>query len=526
MTLEIRLLGVIELRAAGRRVDIGPAKQRGVFALLASEAGGVVPTDLLEHRTWGDAPPKDARRTLHVYLTRLRRALSPIEGLRLERHGGGYVLNVDAQSVDLHRYRRLGSAARDAADASHAAELWEEAFALWRGEPFAGLDLPGLDRLRHELRAGHDADALDRNDAFLRSGRHAELPSVLSEQIERRPHDERLAGQFMEAAHRSGRTAEALEHYRAFRDRLVEQLGTEPGAPLRGLHRRLLNDDAEPPPPERIAPRQLPVGPAAFTGRTAELAHAVALLTSGNPIVSVDGMAGVGKTAFAVRVARAVSDKFADGQLFVDLRGFSGDLAPLPAHEALGGMLRDLGVAADRMPSPLSDRAALLRSTLADRRVLLVFDNAADAAQVEPMLPGPGDSAALITSRRKLADLPDAEPITLDVLPDGQARELFAAVARRDVDAESAATDAIVALTGRLPLALRLAAARLRSRSAWTIAHLRDRLESERDSEFRSRAGQRLGATFDLSLRALGDGDRATFLLASLIPPHDLSAAS
>ncbi|MGH8878996.1 MAG: AfsR/SARP family transcriptional regulator, partial [Stackebrandtia sp.] len=343
MTLEIRLLGVIELWAGGRRVDIGPAKQRGVFAILAAEATGVVPTDRLEHHTWGDAPPKDARRTLHVYLTRLRRALSGIEGLSLARHGGGYVLGVDTEQVDLHRYRRLCGAARDATVASHAAALWQEAFALWRGEPFTDHDIPRLNRLRHELRAERETAELDRNDAYLRAGRHTELIADLTAQVARRPLDERLAAQFIEATHQSGRTAEALTHYRGFRDRLVGEQGREPGSRLRDLHRRVLNDDQAPAVPEPAVPRQLPVTTVAFTGRDAEVAHAVALLGSGAPIVSVDGMAGVGKTALAVRVATAVSDKFCDGQLFVDLRGFSGDPAPLPANEAIGGMLRDLG---------------------------------------------------------------------------------------------------------------------------------------------------------------------------------------
>lgn len=526
MTLEIRLLGVIELRAGGRRVDIGPAKQRGVFAILAAEATSVVPTDRLEHHTWGDAPPKDARRTLHVYLTRLRRALAGIEGLSLGRHGGGYVLGVDPEQVDLHRYRRLCAAARNAADASHAAALWQEAFALWRGEPFTDHDVPRLNRLRHELRAERETAELDRNDSYLRAGRHSELVAELTAQVERRPLDERLAAQFIEATHRCGRTAEALAHYRRFRDRLVGELGREPGSRLRELHRRVLNDDQAPAAPESAVPRQLPVTTAAFTGREAESAHAIALLSSGAPIVSVDGMAGVGKTAFAVRVAEAVSDKFGDGQLFVDLRGFSGELAPLPATEAIGSMLRDLGVPDNRIPAGLAGRSALLRSRLADRRVLLVLDNTAGTEQLTPMLPGTGDSAVLITSRRKLADLPDAEPITLDVLPEPEARGLFAAVAQRDVDGEAGAVAEIIALTGGLPLALRLAAARLRSRSAWKITDLRDRMAGERHGERRSPAGRRLGAAFDLSLRTLSAQDRETFLLASLIPVHDLTAAS
>ncbi|ADD44604.1 AfsR/SARP family transcriptional regulator [Stackebrandtia nassauensis] len=526
MTLEIRLLGAIELWADGRRVDIGPAKQRAVFAILAAEATSVVPTDRLEHHTWGDAPPKDARRTLHVYLTRLRRALSGIEGLSLERHGGGYVLGVDTEQVDLHRYRRLCGAARDAADASHAASLWHEAFALWRGEPFTDHDIPRLNRLRHELRAERETAELDRNDAYLRAGRHTELLADLTEQVERRPLDERLAAQFIDATHQSGRTAEALTHYRDLRDRLVGELGREPGSSLRDLHRRILNDDQAPTVTEQSVPRQLPVTTVTFTGRDAESAHAIALLGSGTPIVSVDGMAGVGKTAFAVRVATEVSDKFCDGQLFVDLRGFSDDLAPLPANEAIGGMLRDLGVPQTQIPADLAGRSAMLRSRLADRRVLLVLDNTIGTEQVLPLLPGPGDSAVLITSRRKLPDLPDAEPITLDVLPRHEARELFTTVAQRNIDAETDPVNDIVTLAGQLPLALRLAAARLRSRPAWTVTDLRDRMASERQGERRSPAGRKLGAAFELSLRALTVEKRETFLSASLIPVHDLTAAS
>ncbi|MGH8878308.1 MAG: BTAD domain-containing putative transcriptional regulator, partial [Stackebrandtia sp.] len=424
MSLDVYVLGPIALRVRGREVDIGPARQRALFAILAAEANRPITTDQLEYRFWGDTPLKQARKTLHGYLTRLRRVLSEVDGVELVRHGGGYVLDVAAERVDLHRFRDLvARAQRD-----RTAQSWHNALDQWRGNAFGDLDIPWLNRLRRELHAERDLAELERNDAYLRQGRHRELLPELTDRVEQRPLDERLAGQYIEVLHHCGRSADALAHFRKVRDRLVEQQGQEPGRALREIHRGVLAgrlDAAQPP----AVPRQLPADTAAFTGREQRLAEVCGMLISeaaNRPaVIAVDGMGGAGKTTFVVRAATAVADRYPDGQLFVDLRGFSGGATPVDPAEALDGMLRSLGVPGDRVPTDLAGRSALLRTELSERRVLIVLDNAADETQVLPLLPGPSASVVLVTSRRRMTGVDDAATVTMEELSRWEAVELF-----------------------------------------------------------------------------------------------------
>ncbi|MET9064048.1 AfsR/SARP family transcriptional regulator [Streptosporangium sandarakinum] len=359
MPAEFRLLGDLEVRADGRRVELGHHRQRCVLAVLLAEAGRRVSIDQLLDRAWGHHPPRHGRDTLYSYLSRLRRILAAVDGARIAPRNGGYVISVDPMTVDLHRFQRWVGEARTADDA-HARRLLEQALALWRGDALAGLDTPWLNALREGLVQQRHAAELDLTDVHLRSGRHAELVPALTTRAARHPLDERLAGQLMLALYRSGRPADALQHYRRIRLHLVEELGAEPGPSLQDLHRRILTADptttppasapAAPAGPPGVVPRQLPAPPARFTGRRAELEQlSRALDESGRPggtvvISSIGGIGGIGKTWLALRWAHENIDRFPDGQLFADLRGFDPIEPPLSPATAVRGFLEALGV--------------------------------------------------------------------------------------------------------------------------------------------------------------------------------------
>lgn len=561
--MDVRLLGPVSVHDRDRTIDLGPAKQRAVLAILAAEANQPVGRDALEQRVWGDGLPTQARKTLHSYLTRLRRVLSDVDGIELLRRDGGYVLAVDPTSVDLLRFRGFVARARQDGEAG----TWQLAVSQWRGGAFGGLDVPGLNRLRRELATERELAELERNDAFIAAGRLRELLPELALRCEQRPLDERLAGQLIEVLHGLGRSADALTHYRKVRSTLVERLGREPGRALREVHRRVLADQPDGEEAESAAvPRQLPADTPAFTGREQQLAQVVELLRgngSASTVVAIDGMGGAGKTALAIRAATAVAERFPDGQLFVDLRGFSGardsepsgpdgtiaargrDAAgtasrgrapdgvpaaqrPSPAvapFDALDVLLRSLGVSGKRLPGDVAGRSALLRSELSRRRVLVVLDNAADEAQVVPLLPGTSVSAVIVTGRRRLTGLDDAASVTVEELPSAEAVELFTRVAGRAETDRSVAE--IVELCGRLPLAIRIAAARLRSRPNWSAAELRDRLRDERRRLAELRSGHRgVSAAFTMSLLDLDLPVRAAFTGLGLLAGPDFGVGA
>ncbi|MFD9698375.1 BTAD domain-containing putative transcriptional regulator [Lentzea sp. NPDC059081] len=436
--MEFGLLGEVEVRVGDRVVDAGHPRQRCVLAVLLVEANRLVPVDVLVDRVWGERVPHRARNAVAGYVSRLRQALP---GVRITGRQGGYVLTVDPMSVDLHRFDVLVERAR--LGPLDAGDLLDEALRLWRGDPFSTSDTPWFAGVRAAVQARRFAALLDRNDLALRQGRHAELLAELHETAALFPLDERLAGQLVLALYRSGRQADALLRYEQVRRRLADELGADPGPELRSAHRQVLAAD--------LVPRQLPARPRSFVGRAGELASLDALLAGRTPVVAVSGTAGVGKTALAVHWAHRVADRFPDGQLHVDLRGFGPRPAMTPG-EAMRAVLDALG---------LDVRTDLYRSALAGKRVLVVLDNARDADQVRPLLPGGPGGLVLVTSRTRLPGLVAADgahPVALGLLSTTESRELV--TARLGV-APSAAVDEIVRRCAGLPLALSVVAARV-----------------------------------------------------------------
>jgi DNA-binding SARP family transcriptional activator/tetratricopeptide (TPR) repeat protein len=444
---EFRVLG--ELRAAvdGREVDLGPRRQRCVLAVLLIEAGRAVSVDEMVDRVWGADQPKKAANTLYSYLSRLRKTLAT----PLVNSNGGYRLEIDAEHVDLHRFRRLASEARAADRDETAGDLFGQALDLWRGEALAGLPSPWLADMRELLAQERLAARRDHVDIELRAGRHAELLSDLTTEAARRPDDERLAGQLMLALYRSGRQADALKHYDVTRRRL----GTDPSPPLQDVYQRILNADPRLSGVTMSVPRQLPAAPVWFTGRQKELAA----LDRGtdDKVTVIAGTAGIGKTSLVLHWAYQRIARFPDGQLFVNLHGFSPGGESVSPGAAIGRLLDGLGVLPGSRPVDLDAQIGLYRSLVAERRMLIVLDNAVDAAQITPLLPDSPSCTVLITSRNRLTKA----PMLVEVLTEEESRDLLVRrLGASRVAAEPEAVDELVAYCGGSPLALGIVAAR------------------------------------------------------------------
>ncbi|MFJ3671215.1 BTAD domain-containing putative transcriptional regulator [Streptomyces sp. NPDC090106] len=541
MTVEFGVLGSIEGSVDGRPLALGHVRQRGVLAVLLVGVGHPVTVDQLIDRVWGERPPRQARSTLRGYLSRLRQALTATDEAVIARQPGGYLLAAaPTVRVDVRSFRRLVGQARCTDDDSRAAALFDEGLRLWRAEPFATLDTPWLNALRDSLLQERLAAELDLGDVRLRLGQHTALLPELSARAAAHPLDERLAAQLMLALHRCGRSAEALDRYHRIRGRLGRELGMEPGAGLREIQGIVLRQDSAPVPLARPAPppAQLPLSAAAFSGRDGELALLDGLLPSMSGtagvrptavvIWAVSGAAGVGKTALTVHWAHKAREAFPDGQLYVNLRGFvHGGSITHPA-EAVRGFLDALGVPPARVPNGLQAQTGLYRSLLAGRRVLVVLDNARDAEQVRPLLPGAPGCLALVTSRNRLTGLAATEGARLlpvDLLSPAQARNLLTGrLGPARTDAEPAAVDEIVTRCAGLPLALAVVAARAAARPHVPLAtHAQELRES--DSRLDALDGgdpaTRLRAVFSWSYQALSSDAARLFRLLGLHPgPH------
>ncbi|WP_447002324.1 BTAD domain-containing putative transcriptional regulator [Saccharothrix isguenensis] len=454
-------------------MDLGSARQRCVLAALAVDVGRVVSTDRMIERIWGNGPPLRVRATLLTYLSRLRRVLADVDGIDIVRRSGGYLLNVAPADVDLHVFRGLCARARGVEDAE-AVELLHEASRLWRGEAFTGLGgdwaLAERDRL-HQDRVNAESDLAD---ALLRLGHGEDLVPELFARAAANPVDERVARQYMLALHRAGRPADALEHYRQFRVRLVENLGADPGAPLQHLHLRILDADpslSEPaPPPTTVeattpVPRQLPPAPPHFTGRCAELAALDASALHGVRrtvgITAITGAAGMGKTWLALHWAHHNADRFPDGQLYVDFGRGGRRMSP---DVAVRGFLDALGVAPGAIPPDPQARIGLYRSLVADKRLLVVADNVRSADQVAALLPGSPTCMVVVTSRDGLIELftrHGGHALPVDRLTRLEAREILTTrLGRTRLLAEPEAVEDLLSRCAGFPLALSVVAYR------------------------------------------------------------------
>ncbi|GAA0254180.1 BTAD domain-containing putative transcriptional regulator [Saccharothrix mutabilis subsp. mutabilis] len=508
-SVDFGLLGPVEARAGGRLVDLGHTRQRAVLAALLLDDGRAVTVDRLVDRVWGERPPLRARETLYGYVSKLR-GLLPIE-----RHPAGYRLEA---ATDLHRFRELVRQARTSPP-EEAAPLYDQALRLWRGDALAGLDSPWFDATREALHAERRTVELDRNDVALALGHHSALLPELQAQAQEHPLDERLAGQLITALHRAGRTSEALRHYDALRRELADQLGADPGAALKDLHLKLLG-------PEPAVPRQLPAPQRFFTGRTEEL-HDLAEPGGTVVITAIGGAGGIGKTALALHWAHLHADDFPDGQLYVNLRGFDPTSDPVPPGNALRAFLEALGVGDP--PADLDAQAALYRSLVADKRMLVVLDNARDTAQVTPLLPGGPRCAVLVTSRQQLVGLVSAngaKSVSLNVLDPREARALLTArLGWRRITAEPEVVDALLELCGGLPLALSIVAARALTQPDLPLAALAEELAEQRLDALDDLSSS-LRTVFACSLRVLSPDSRALFGLLGLTTAADLSLRS
>ncbi len=542
--------------------------------MLALRSGEVVSTDHLSDAIWGDSAPPTALNAMQSHVSYLRGILPTKTAIITQPPG--YLLKLPEDGTDIQQAERLLREGTQSGDPVDSVRHLQAALALWRGEPLAEfVTLPRLTARAERLELLRTQVRQTLFEARLAAGEHSQLLPELEQMLVDYPLDERVHGQLMLALYRCGRQADALAAYRRLRKALDDDLGIEPSQFLRDLQTAILSQDpglnALPPAvagagagagaalslgslpgsltvaapgrprstPALPTPAQLPSAPPAFTGRDAELAALDALVqgapgpAADSPLAAVSGTAGVGKTALAVHWARRAAAAFPDGQLYVNLRGFDPAGAALDPGQALHGFLDAFGVPGTKVPEDLAAQSALFRSLMADKRVLIVLDNARDAEQVRPLLPGSPGCLTVVTSRDQLTGLVTADgalPLALDLLSAADARQLL--VRRLGASralAEPEAVDRIVAACARLPLALAIAAARAAARPRFPLAAIVAELSDSASALDPFDGGDRatdVRAVFSWSYQALSDGAAAMFRLLGLHPGPDVSVTA
>ncbi|MCS0635884.1 NB-ARC domain-containing protein [Streptomyces sp. LP05-1] len=537
--LRFAVLGPVRAWRGGEALSPGSPQQRALLAALLLRDGRTATAAQLIDAIWGTEPPPRALAAVRTYASRLRKVL-PTGTLVSE--SGGYALRSRPDALDLHVARELAAEAdkaRAAGEQGRARELLGNSLELWDGEPLASVPGPYAETERARLVEWRLTLLETWLDMNLEAGRHAEAVSELTALTAAHPLRERLRELLMLALYRSGRQAEALAVYTDTRRLLAEELGVDPRPELARLQQRILRADEElAAPPEAAAapapvvarPAQLPATVPDFTGRAPfvrELGHRLASAEGSVMAVSaLAGIGGVGKTTLAVHVAHAARPHFPDGQLYVDLQGTAARAAE--PETVLGAFLRALGTPEGALPDSLEERSALYRSALAGRRVLVLLDNARDAAQVRPLLPGTEGCAALVTSRIRMVDLAGAHLVDLDVMSPEEALQLFTRIVGGErVRAEREAALDVVAACGFLPLAIRIAASRLAARRTWTVAVLAAKLADERRRLDELQAGDlAVKATFELGYGQLEPAQARAFRLLGLADGPDISLAA
>jgi DNA-binding SARP family transcriptional activator/Tfp pilus assembly protein PilF len=534
------------VRCRGVAIAVPPGRQRALLAALLLSAGRVVTVDELVDVLWGSSPPRSARSALQTYVMRLRRTLASTVQPRISTRPGGYLITVGPGELDVDRFETLVAAAREAGRAgswADAAAALRSALDLWRGEPLA--DVPSDTLARRELPrlAELRISAIEAcAEAELHLGRHAEVVIELRRLAAMHPLRERLQALLMLALYRDGRAGEALAVYQQARRVLIDELGAEPGPALRDMQRQILAGPTRPPVEQDVGaavPRQLPAAAPHFVGRADQLTALAALLDrasrpAGTVVISaVNGTAGVGKTALAVHWAHRVADRFPDGQLYIDLRGFDPTGPPVNAAAALRRFLDALGVPPGRIPASVDAQTDLYRSQMAGRRMLVVLDNARDAGQVRPLLPGTFGGMVVVTSRDQLASLialEGAHPLTLDLLGPEESRELLVRrLGAARVEAEPETAEELIGLCARLPLALNIAAANMELHPWRPFGDLVGELRNARrrlDVLAGGDSAADVRAVFSWSYRRLSAGAARMFRLLGAHPGPDITVAA
>ena len=533
------LLGPVRAWRDGKPVPAGSPQQRALLALLLLRDGRTATAAELIDGIWGQEPPSQALSALRTYASRLRKALG---GDVLISESGGYAIRPAADALDLtvaQELARDAEAARADGERHPARTLYAKALGLWDGEALASVPGPYAESQRVRLEEWFLQLTEARLGLDLEVGCHSEAVPELTALTAAHPLRERLRELLMLALYRCGRQAEALAVYADTRRLLADELGVDPRAELSRLQQRILEADAElaqPAEPARAAapvmvrPAQLPASVPDFTGRDAfvrELGERLAKAeTSVMAVSALAGIGGVGKTTLAVHVAHAARPHFPDGQLYVDLQG-AGSRAAEP-EVVLGAFLRALGTPDTAIPDSLDERAALYRSSLDGRRVLVLLDNARDASQVRPLLPGTAGCAALITARTRMVDLAGSHLVDLDVMSPEEALQLFTRIVGEErVAAEREAALDVVGACGFLPLAIRIAAARLAARRTWTVSVLATKLADSRRRLDELQAGDlAVKATFELGYGQLEPAQARAFRLLGLADGSDISLAA
>ncbi|MFB9527965.1 AfsR/SARP family transcriptional regulator [Nonomuraea roseola] len=552
MGLDIRVLGPWEVSADGTPLPLAGSRRISLLARLSLSAGQPVTAEQLLADVWGDSHVATAAKQLHIVVSKLRATVAAYLAAEvIVTVPGGYRLDLPAEHVDAHRFARLvrdARAARARGETAAAHALFRHSLGLWRGDALAGMQ--GEWARIEAARLGEERLSAFEDDADLRlaMGDHHAVVPELAAHIEAHPLRERPRAQLMLALYRASRSSDALAVYRDTRRVMVEELGIEPGATLRRLQQAVLAGDPVldlSTPPQQAAqgvapaPAELPAAAGAFTARDLELTWLGKTLTEISPgapaIAAIDGPGGIGKSALAVHAAHALAGRFTDGVLHVDMRGATAGMEPLSPLDALGRLLRSLGLDSSAVPAAVEEAAARYRSLTATRSLLIILDNARDAPQVRPLLPAGAGCAVIITSRQALTSLDGVNHLRLAELDPADSTTLLARIAGpARVCAEPEAAARIVRLCGGLPLALRIAAARLAARPDWTPSYLADRLaDATRRLDTLEHADLAVRVSMAVSLHHLREepaGQNAAWLFALLglldTPAHTPEAAA
>ena len=560
--MEFALLGPLVVRRDQTIIPVPTGKQRVLLAALLLAANQVLTIDELIDTMWDSRPPTSARITLQGHIKRLRRTLGDRTGSPIATRPGGYTITTTGHELDITRFNALLTQGQQHARLDRwqsVADTMHAALALWRGQPLLDVPshtltqatLPRLTEMRLQALAW-------RLEADLRLGRHEQLIGELAELTTEYPLRERFHSQLMTALYRSGRQADALAAYHRLRQLLADELGVDPDPQSQQLYHHILTAhpallppapvvaSANPshgrtphpsPAPRMVRPAQLPADLTDFVGRDSQTKHLADLLTDPGangrrplPVAAITGVGGIGKTTLALRVAHRVAEDFPDGQLYANLRG--AGTQPLPASDVLARFLRDLGVPDAAVPVDEEERVVRFRSLLAERRVLVLLDDARDTTQIRPLLPGAAGCAVLLTSRNRLSGPDGATVLDLDPLDSTDAGALFTGIVGPDrATAEPAATTIVLAACGGFPLAIRIAATRLAARRGWNVRTLADRLTDERNRlRELNVADLAIRVTFQTSYDALptvadphGTDPARAFRLLGLAPGSSLS---